>query len=927
MVVRSPVSILPARSRPRRTFALAAAWLALSQVLVGCPETTSTQTFSLGKPTDVVPVCVAAIFDRTTRTWSATPRPDCVQTGANDRVWGFVPNSEQGDIAIIDLSATSSEEANIDADPFIPGFTRIPVGGVLGAAVAHPDGRYLFVARSDASAGHSIDRFDTQNWYAPAARRMLSAPPGNLVAGRLGSADDGAFFLFVSLPQLGEVIAVEGATDDTFADSAAAPSLVAKVGGRPEDLVFAPANNTEPARLYVGQSEMPWLAVLDATPTALAPRTVVAFAPQCQDGLDNDSDGEIDGNDPSCSDPEQDDEGAVPPPGTGCADGLDNDGDGLIDFPADPGCASPFDGSEYTEAAECADGLDNDGDGLVDDDDPSCAGSAQETQPVCGTDSTYPCPEQAANLPACGNGLDDDMDGLADYADPDCYTRADASEWAQGLEAHAALALSPDGAFLYVTHRARRQVVVVRTDSLTVEDLNRRGDGLGNPLLAHERVSGVLFTRAPTAMAFAPMRALRSDGTTVDTQTAAITTSLGDLQLVDALVGADPVHLIRASTSSFNRSSRPELYVNGTEIEQIYRPATAFPHLGPFVEDDETSEFYGVSVETDPRLLRTETWELTHQGVLPNSRRSAGRLLGQRTNAEGETEAVFHDPRANFCALGVEPGDTLVLDPDRRLDCVSEGGAQFRGDRFELVIREVLADTLVVGPARFDSHCPGGTGSAPRGMLGVEEPTAEERFERNLLPTDAGERCFATELPHSGCFPGELVYEVRTPPGTFTVVGSRSGFLHPWESSGGQCVLRANADPRATGRAKESTPAAGVEPVLCGQFPLPENYFSEETPFRNFSFTLKLRPGCEPVSETELGEPIPAFFLPSPRDTLLRFSVNSSLVPIFRTVGAVPVRVRYDDKTDALYVVDPASNRITRIDPQSTTLTVERSYE
>ncbi len=46
-----------------------------------------------------------------------------------------------------------------------------------------------------------------------------------------------------------------------------------------------------------------------------------------------------------------------------CDDGVDNDGDGDVDFPADSGCSSAIDDNEKIE---CADGVDNDDDGDVD---------------------------------------------------------------------------------------------------------------------------------------------------------------------------------------------------------------------------------------------------------------------------------------------------------------------------------------------------------------------------------------------------------------------------------------------------------------------------------------------------------------------------------------------------------------------------------
>jgi len=81
---------------------------------------------------------------------------------------------------------------------------------------------------------------------------------------------------------------------------------------------------------------------------------------------------------------------------TACNNGIDDDLDGEIDHPTDTGCRYAED---ISEAPECADGIDNDGDGLVDyaDGESGCmtAASADED-------------------PECDNGVDDDGDGLSD---------------------------------------------------------------------------------------------------------------------------------------------------------------------------------------------------------------------------------------------------------------------------------------------------------------------------------------------------------------------------------------------------------------------------------------------------------------------------------------------------------------------------------
>ena len=97
----------------------------------------------------------------------------------------------------------------------------------------------------------------------------------------------------------------------------------------------------------------------------------------CNDGLDNDGDGQVDRADVGCelsngtsevpapADPGGDQTvppdapSATPDAGPGgpvnngepaaCSDGLDNDGDGSADFPADPGCESADDTSEVDD--------------------------------------------------------------------------------------------------------------------------------------------------------------------------------------------------------------------------------------------------------------------------------------------------------------------------------------------------------------------------------------------------------------------------------------------------------------------------------------------------------------------------------------------------------------------------------------------------
>jgi RTX calcium-binding nonapeptide repeat (4 copies) len=117
--------------------------------------------------------------------------------------------------------------------------------------------------------------------------------------------------------------------------------------------------------------------------------------------------------------------GTPPPPpgGAQCEDGVDNDGDGQIDM-ADPECSSPTDNSEDGSGGDtprCQDGIDNDGDGLIDLDDPDCSSPTDDSEDDNGGDT-----------PRCSDGIDNDGDGLIDLDDPDCSSPEDDSESSNG---------------------------------------------------------------------------------------------------------------------------------------------------------------------------------------------------------------------------------------------------------------------------------------------------------------------------------------------------------------------------------------------------------------------------------------------------------------------------------------------------------------
>jgi cysteine-rich repeat protein len=94
-----------------------------------------------------------------------------------------------------------------------------------------------------------------------------------------------------------------------------------------------------------------------------------------------------------------------------CDDGLDNDGDGQTDCDDVVDCGD----NDLCKELICDDGIDDDGDGDIDCDDAECNGN------------------DACIELQCADGLDDEGDGLIDCADGDCLFSPDCQEAGDGF--------------------------------------------------------------------------------------------------------------------------------------------------------------------------------------------------------------------------------------------------------------------------------------------------------------------------------------------------------------------------------------------------------------------------------------------------------------------------------------------------------------
>jgi hypothetical protein len=508
----------------------------------------------------------------------------------------------------------------------------------------------------------------------------------------------------------------------------------------------------------------------------------------------------------------------------------------------------------------------------------------------------------------CLDGLDNDVDGLLDEEDPECV------EDMTSLESGATpgfqpsllpdIAITPKGDFIYVTDRLRRQIHVIDTDTLEPIDVNVREGEEGHPVHASNGRRGVVLPNVPAAIAFATST-VEVDGEEVTTQTAFISTTSGLLHLIDATVGDEPRHLRRASQDALAiLGGFPLWTIDGEVLATSFSTRADLPNLGPFGESEETDNphsdttTHGIAVSPVNRHVEGEVWTLTHEGALPGSLRNGGELV--------DDPPIFDDPSANYCSLGVEAGDTLVITPASVSD--DSDCDPWRVDHLEFLVTEVSPTTLTLESsgacAIMDLEIIDDEGTAlalpPTSALLTCGPF--ERLESTRVAFET------VGFPPAKCIEALQSSRIRVPRGTFLVAGSSTGHLHPWRRIGDACVPTIDA-PLIQGRAFEAIPLEGA-PLQSCDLPLDDALFSAETPFANPIIAFTIRPGCD-VREEEIGPEL----VPSPRDVSIQFSLNAGFIGRVLNVGGIVERVRTSPIGDLIHLIDTALNRVLPLDP------------
>ena len=426
-------------------------------------------------------------------------------------------------------------------------------------------------------------------------------------------------------------------------------------------------------------------------------------------------------------------------------------------------------------------------------------------------------------MPACDNGEDDDGDGLTDLQDPGCFTRGGASEddppsdiWrpscyeeggdCEPVGVHAGVAgvfVTPDGHALYVLDRNTGQVTVV--DLLRGELVDTREE---EPFV---RSLGLSVAGLPVDLAFScfsgtdpePCRPGSPDVYAV------VTSTEGEVTTFEVKRADEPVHRPLDARSQLRTRAGPPSVHNahgdrlppGTET-----PPPAHPWLGRNEGTFETPGEQGVVPASergphDPSGLlfgassvTDQVWRVTWEGVVPYSDRKSGSFPLDKPG-------VLEDLGADYCRLGVVPGDRLLLLSHPELGDIKEPAQRSACERVyaQTGLREPDGTTREgfeyciwrVKPERLYLRA---VPRAPREVTLARGVCPEARPGDLLDPLPAGpllEECFRP-----------LVRTKVRASGEFLVLRSNVRLSHNLERRGDACRTRRDAHPLRRGRVR-----------------------------------------------------------------------------------------------------------------------------
>ena len=895
----------------------------------GCDPVVPLTTQALSNPRDIAVACVD--------NGQVLSLSECNSSVGDKRLRTFVSSGSRGTIAV----GKPHVPEWIDNDPAIPGFTPLLLDGLpQQVTISNADPQHLYttlpvrreVARVDILTGKP-DAMVTLP-FSPGAmvmhepgKRLLLADPagGSLWTVALAAFDKGG---------AAQEVPVQGAAG------------LAPIGGSPHSLAWVDYSHDDDgdgasehvAHLFVGHLDHGHITVLKLSDLSLVARLPIDA--QCADGVDNDGDGKTDAADSGCDDRDDPFEGdpevgaacsdgldndgdgrtdaadlgcAATPLHDTCRDGIDNDGDGKTDYPDDPGCSGFAGSSEARDNPSCGDGIDNDGDGKTDTDDGKCGAAAEDKElAAVKADVITPCNDGLDNdgdgktdiddsdcgdklsggevRPVCADGIDNDGDGRTDIDDGDCYNRAGASEVSVALAPAAIVRASHNGRFVAVGHRRRQQLLVLDTAKLA---FLKPIPGQSTPFLRASKLgttvlpAGVELGYSP--LAIAPIQHDSRDAFAVTLQLRGMVV----VQLVNS-AGGRAIGLVQASDQAETSAFKPGLQVAGKTIDMassVPERYASFGSLTKKIHNDSSlpTEFYGLTMTKAAAEHRTESWRLVFEGLLPGGQRRTGKLA---------SPTMLVDAHADFCQLGVVPGDMLLL--HRGAGAKDCGGMS--GDVVRYRIEAVGADALTLAKE--------GTVDTP--VTADNQKTFDGTAVKKLAAADPS------------CFPrGGVRYSIRA--SQWLVRGSVSGLASAVRRDDGGCeesTLSARID--ATRLVQPELKEEGGKAVALPACPIRDDEALDDlathfgvrdyatgklgamSKFSNAVFTGRFMPGCKPGAD--LSEA--ATLLPSIRDATWTYAVVSGFRERLAKVGVLAVSMATDAALPHAYVIDQGTSSL-----------------
>jgi hypothetical protein len=369
-------------------------------------------------------------------------------------------------------------------------------------------------------------------------------------------------------------------------------------------------------------------------------------------------------------------------------------------------------------------------------------------------------------------------------------------------------------------------------------------------------------------------------------------------------LAGSPTLFVGETTTIYDPDLRPAFCRLGTESEEgclpqgwdtegrPEDPAAAEARTAQLVQGSEAIRITEDAVE----VLPADTFSLAYEGVLPGTDSKSGLFGGAEVD---ENTWSLVDYERDYCRLGVEPGDVVVVESFVGVtstlspECAALAGrAAAYGDPRRH--REPIRYTVDA----VDAHRLVLSAAAPARRAYDDQVPADPRIGLPAIPEPA-------PVPAAACAAQYIRYRVRAQDDQWLLTGARSGLRHPWVSVDGRCEANADrVERKRTGR------------VTLG------------VPFENewFRFTLGYL-----AKRSADGEGVPEGLRPYQLDT--RYEFTTSPGRQFNTlVGEVvlPRAMYWLPVDDRLYVVDTALGTVaefTGFEPYRNRLRLVRRYD